>query len=267
MFVLAIIEFHVIKPIKFTARRRQPRVQSLGSLLFFLPFHSGVRANIIVTNHLPAASLLRPLLRRRTIAIHRDSSTDPGDPERFRGSLAPPLFSKISYPLIQTKRKKPNFFLSGKRMIADRTKRSLQFLCLGKKRNPRRGEGREERKSKGLRKSGRNDRKWQTIAWSRPMIRSCILHREEDAQLFSFYFFSPPPFFFFFSLPFFFFSRQRYFLISVLVRGIKAITHAMSRLHACTNTSGESRLVAGHEPSSIVPPLYERIPIKIYIYI
>lgn len=130
---------------------------------------------------------------------------------RELGATSLARFSKISYPLIQTKRKKPNFFLSGKRMIADRTKRSLQFLCLGKKRNPRRGEGREERKSKGLRKSGRNDRKWQTIAWSRPMIRSCILHREEDAQLFSFYFFFPPPFFFLLLSSFFFFFTAEIF--------------------------------------------------------
>lgn len=53
-----------------------------------------------------------------------------------------------------------------------------------------------------------------------PIVYACITRM----QLFSFYFF------------FFFYGARESFLISVLVRGIKAITHAMSRLRACTNT-------------------------------
>lgn len=151
-----------------------------------------------MTNDLTSL-LLRPLLRRRWIAVPRDSSADRNQP------LPPPLlFLQISskYLLLETeissrRKSRTSSFLSLRRKGK---KTQISFLS-----NPERREiqGRREENPR-LRKSGRNGRK---------MADDCAGFRLRDSIScvgcgFSVSTFFPFPFFFFF-LPSFFFFHGR----------------------------------------------------------
>lgn len=151
--------------------------------------------------------------------IHpRIHETNPFLLPSFSSKFLPNIFSsKPKFPRDEESLEPLSFSLF------EEKERKRKFLSFRIRKEEKSREG--GKKNPRLRKSGRNGRK---------MADDCAGFRLRDSIScvgcgFSVSTFFPFPFFFFF-LPSFFFSRQRYFLISVLVRGIKAITHAMSRL-------------------------------------